>query len=292
QIDPPADDADEPPITQPDTPVSRARPVPSSWAGTVAGWLMEDSRFIRQAITQTGTRRSGLWAHGFHSQGERRASGPGNYQTSDVAGNHTGSLASHGAGTTRDISGVFVGLSADIHPQWRLGGVVGGSHSHIRGVLDSSRIETSHLGLYAHGEFQPAEVTLGAALAHHRIKNQRTAWAGQLAHGARFSHRAQTRQVFGRLALNAWGHQHARTHIQPFIETVWLQHKARAATETGGPLALAWHKQRHARGYTSLGLQARHQLDLPGNTLATLSASLGWRQLHGKRHLHTSHHYR
>lgn len=298
----PAPDPDQP-VTSNKTPTNTRPPrpasliavvpspvaIPSGWAGTARTTLIDDTRFIREAVYQTARRQpDGFWSHAIHASNERRTDN------------------AHARASARDYQGVLLGHSFQVNPLWSASGYVGASQTRLREhansthpTMDAARsdVSSAHMGLHAQRQSPWGSLVVGVAHSQHRLKHQRTAYTHWQDGTFLFGHpsgarqRAQTTQIFAEGAITLWESVTQATRLEPFVNTAWIQHRDRGYAESGGPLSMRIDGQTQHTVLTTVGLAGRHVLDAPQGQ-ATMHGRVGWRYTRGDTQLPVSQHYR
>ncbi|TAL89123.1 MAG: autotransporter domain-containing protein [Candidimonas sp.] len=259
-----------------------------SWAASVHSSLIDDSRFVRQAVfeyvrplwTASGVlsgssawdgpapgAASGFWSHAFHSSADRAG--------------YRGTPADH-----RDIQGVVLGVWQPVGRNWSAGGFVGAQQSRLwrDAAMADSQIHGAHAGLALAARAGGWRYTLGAAHTWHRIQSRRTVAVGGLNDRLQSAYRAGTAQVFGEVsrpfALNGSGVRSASTVIEPFARLAWVSVRTQGFTEQGGVAALAAQPARQAALFSTLGLKVAQQIETATGT-AQVQGLLAWRHASG-----------
>lgn len=248
-------------------------PFSGSWAASIVSALSEDSRFLRQSALRHVTQpRSGafLWADTYYSHAERRAnrSQPDDY---------------------RDVSGLVLGLQQAWGQHGQFNIYAGVQHSRLQsryGVGDMPRytalqasasadITSRHLGISAAWQGDNGlTLAVGAAQSWHSLHSRRAVVASGLSDQASARYGGRTSQVFGEVAIPVWNTP--ASHLTPYLQWAWVQTRAAAYTEKGGPAALQLTSSTHSVMYTAIGLKAGHTLESDLGT-AKLYGNIAWR---------------
>ena len=199
-----------------------------------------------------------VWGQGFGSWGRTGSTG-------------------NAAGMTRNSGGFLFGADAPIslgETDVRLGALAGYSRTSFstRG-LGSGDADNYHLGLYAGTMVGQLALRAGAFYTWHDISTSRLA-AGQ---GINADYRAGTAQVFGEAGYNL---RFGTVGFEPFANLAFLDLRADSFHERGGNAALAASSSNTDVTFSTLGLRASTDFELPSLT-ARVSATLGWRHAFG-----------
>ena len=254
---------------------------------SLAGALVEDSRFLREAALRRlreascpppveRTARPRDAAHACPS--------PAGISTWARATGSWGRLDGRGVAAVRSAhGGLFAG--ADVTAGAGRIGVVAG---YGRAELDSGRlasqaeIESFHAGVYGDAGRGALTARFGAGVGWHDLSTSRM--PASLLPGidgeegaTEAAYAATTAQAFGELAYRV----HAgATALEPFAALAYVGLDINGFAETGGAAALAGEAEDSDTLFTTLGMRASRRLDLGGVGL-TAAAGLGWRRAHG-----------
>lgn len=264
---------------------SALRQMTGSWHASVRSFMLEDSRYVRQAVLASAPEPgafhvAGLrgWSHGYAAEGRRGAA-----QGVDAD--------RHGA------HGLVLGLDAPAGRHWRLGGVAAARQARLdRGTRGgpghaSASVQSLDAGLVAHGNGGGMRVTVGLLRAWHRIESRRRVWAGPLHDvlGATVSGRSW--QAFMELAprLRHWREWAGRLRnpagedsfrMAPWLQHAWVRLHVPGFQEAGGASAHRVEGATHDAHVTTLGWRARREFAWQGRRVG-LQADLGWRHVWG-----------
>ncbi|CAN7338683.1 autotransporter domain-containing protein [Devosia sp. LjRoot16] len=257
-------------------------------AASAKGALIEDSRFIRDAMGQRlRTSPTGpsddyvplmgyapstepmlpspepagptVWAYGFSSSGT--AGGDGNAAALD-----------------HDIGGLLVGTDG-LLGDWRVGLLAGYSRSGFEADDRSSSgsSDSYHLGLYGGTAWGALSLRTGLAYTLADLSTQRLVAIPWLDDSLSAAYGAQTLQAFGELA---YAIETDGARLEPFVNLAHVNLTTDGYTEEGGPAALTVASS--STGITFATLGARAELDIQlGSIDATLLGMLGWRHAFG-----------
>lgn len=270
-----------------------------SWMASIRSGMLEDSRFVREAVLQnTGFGRSVLavpesqggpasqhapraWSQAFYSSADRAAQG--------------GTPAD-----TRDIGGLVLGIEQPLNTDWRVGGYFGAQRSDMRRrhAMATAGVDSLHVGLSLAGRWRDVDLAVGVARSWNKIRSHRTIAVAGLQDALAGNYRGRTLQVFGEIAAPIrWfgkalaglsssvvpadsSRPLALPAVSPFVRMAWVQANTSGFTERGGAAALAVQPGNQAVLLSTLGLRAEHGIETPtGN--AILRGELAWRHAGG-----------
>jgi len=255
---------------------------------TLQGALIEDSRFIRDAMGQRlRTSPTGpsddyvplmgyapstepmlpspepagptVWAYGFSSSGT--AGGDGNAAARD-----------------HDIGGLLVGTDG-LLGDWRVGLLAGYSRSgfEVEDRSSSGSSDSYHLGLYGGTAWGALALRTGLAYTLADLSTQRLVAIPWLDDSLSAAYGAQTLQAFGELA---YAIETDGARLEPFVNLAHVNLTTDGYTEEGGPAALTVAGSSTGITFATLGARAELAFEL-GSIDATLLGMLGWRHAFG-----------
>ncbi|RUZ71592.1 autotransporter domain-containing protein, partial [Mesorhizobium sp. M7A.F.Ca.US.006.01.1.1] len=256
---------------------------------SIAGQMIEDSRFVRDAaldrltdafcgvghgadtnqpdaggIATTGAcwvnpDRIVAWGHGFGSWGQFGSDG-------------------NAASMSRSIGGFITGLDAPVGDDWRAGVLAGYSQSNFSGSGSSATSNDYTLGLYGGRQWDALSLKLGAAYSLHDIDTDRAPLVPGIGLGrASASYLAGTAQAFGELAYRF---QLGGLDLEPFANLAFVNQHVDDFRETGGDAALWARSQSQNVGFSTLGLHAATSFEV-GSIPVTAKAAIGWQHAVG-----------
>ncbi|VVE22383.1 Extracellular serine protease [Pandoraea terrae] len=234
---------------------------------SVSSMLLDDSRFIREALTHrlrgTTARDATAWAAGYGSRSRMNGSNAAN------GGNGAADL-------TRRLGGVFLGVDGPVGDAWRIGTAGGLGHSTFdTGPAASGRANIAHMALYAGGRREPFGVLVGTAYTWQRLDVTRNVAFPGYQETDRAVYDADTAQVFGEVNARI---QASRLTLEPFAGLAYARLRTGAFQETGGAAALRAEGRTQHVTFSTTGL--RLAAPLIAETL-TARATLGWRHAFG-----------
>lgn len=251
----------------------RAGPLPHQnaqgvgWAASVRNILVDDSRFLREAVYRHAPQPQRFWMHKLHSSGDF---GQPKHQTQ------------------RRIGGLLLGINHDINPAVRAGIYGGWTRSHVHddgskqpGFDASATLDSMHLGLHAQFRHpQGWQAVLGAAHSRHRIHSRRTGDLSVSTGHLHSRYRARSSQIFGELRYPLWESVHTDARIEPLLQLARVWTSRSAHDEGRSTLAMAHPAERINTLFGGVGLHAHRRLELPRGGV-TLSGTVAWRYAHG-----------
>lgn len=289
-----------------------------SWMASVRSAMLEDSRFVREAVLQNAVARQSpyFWSHAFASAADRVSEG--------------GTPADE-----RDIGGLVLGVARPIAAGWNVGGFFGVQHGDMRRrqAMAGAQIDSTHAGLSLAGRWRDVDLAVGLAHTWHKIRSQRKVAVAGLQDALSGSYRGRTLQVFGEIAapLRWLGHALASTDVcryglkdasaveavtgvactsisgheamerraamgsgdeqphetptntpifSPFARLAWVQARIGGFVEKGSASALNVLPATQAVLLSTVGLRAEHIIET-ATGIARMRAELAWRHAGG-----------
>ena len=248
-----------------------------SWHASLRSFLMEDGRYVREAVLNN--------AHGIQEPGRTGArSWAQVYGANGRRGSRLGV-----AGDRHDTQGVVFGLNAPVIRVWRLGGVLAGQQSRLRrdGRQASASVQSVYAGLTAQGDWDGMRVVTGLLHAWHRIESRRRLSAGQLQNTLSSTYAGRGLQVFTEIlpqlrSLRDWQRSLRGATTGPYLRYTWAMLKTPSFEEEGGLGAHDVQSARHSMHATTLGWRHSHEGSWNGRSYR-LEADAGWRHVwHGE----------
>ncbi|AYD03454.1 autotransporter domain-containing protein [Neorhizobium sp. NCHU2750] len=240
--------------------------------------LIEDSRFIRDAITARVNSAFGTVAAGTQPPAQSNSAG--------VWGQAFGSWGKNGgdgyASIDRSTGGLIVGADGEVSDSWRAGFAFGYSH----GSYDADRLSSSgnsddyHVGIYTGGKLDGFGLQAGAAYSFHDIDTKRNVSALGLDQQLKADYDAHTLQIFGEANYDA---RAGKVDLQPFANLAYVYLKEGSFSENGGSAALSSDGSSDSTTFTTIGLRASTDVAL-GDTMASLRGAVAWRHAFGDIH--------
>lgn len=259
---------------------------------TLGGVLIEDSRFIREAVTGRLMQAAGgpaamlasrmaTLAYAATDKAPRAAPAEPVYATWAMGFGNWGRVAGDGnaASSRRTNGGVIGGFDAALGPVWRAGFAGGYQHSAVSADARASSggIDTAQVAAYAGGRHGPVGVRLGAAYAFSDIDASRSVVFPGFADALNTRTKARTVQVFGDIGYRF---DAAPFAVEPFAALAYVNALIDGFTERGGAAALTSNGSRFDDTFSTLGLRTAMALPWLGMDTA-LRASAGWRHVFG-----------
>lgn len=250
--------------------------------------LIEDSHFVRDAANDRIRAAFGDWTAApmrvaAYTEGrpvqvaptaERLvvwSQGFGDWGRADSDGN--------AARMTQSTGGVLVGTDVPLPGNWRVGGLLGYSHTSFdvddRGASGSS--DNYHLGLYGGTQRGPFGFRSGAAYTWHDISTRRSAVFPGFGDRLEGDYDAGTFQAFGEFGYRI---ETAAAVFQPYANLAYVHLDTGSFREQGGAAALRANSQSTQTTFSTLGLRASTNFAI-GKVNTTARGMLGWRHAFG-----------
>ncbi|WP_420137128.1 autotransporter outer membrane beta-barrel domain-containing protein, partial [Sphingomonas sp.] len=234
------------------------------------GMLIEDTRFLRQAVLARGPDMAGAGMAGAGMAVWGQV--VGSWSDVDSDGN--------AAGYKRSNKGLLTGFDGAVGEHWRVGAVLGygTSEMHSRGSADL-KSKNYQAGSYISGTFDRFTVQLGGSYGWHDVRSQRTVAIGSFANSLSADYDLHTLQGFGEVA---WRTQLGQVQFEPFAGAAIVRLSGGALRETGGAAALQGRSDRLDTSYANAGIRMRTGVLLGGIDMRVVGSG-GVRQLlHGR----------
>ena len=285
------------------TTTERARQAYDALSGeihaSVAGVLIEDSRYVRDAVfarllqaSYGGSGTSSMAVANAPAMAGRMALGASAKDHNSLppandlafwaqAYGAWGSIDGNGNAATvdRTLGGFITGVDANIGSGWRAGVATGYARSDLSvdARLSSGSIDSYQLAGYLGGRLGDFALRGGGAWTWSNIDAGRTiAFAGFVDQtGA--SYHGDTGQIFGEIALPL---TYAAAAWEPFARLTYVNVDTDGFAESGGPAALTSAGTNTSLGYSTLGVRVATTTRLAGARL-TPHASLAWQHAIG-----------
>jgi outer membrane autotransporter protein len=175
-------------------------------------------------------------------------------------------------------SGFFTGLDATVGGDWRVGIAGGYTQSWFdvseRGSKGAS--DDYHLSVYGGAQLGSLGVRLGAARTWHDLDIERSVAFPGFADATKAEYSAGTAQMFGEVG---YGTAFDGTAFEPFASLAYVNLDTDHFTETGGAAALTGDNTFDAT-FTTLGLRTA-TIATSDSVQMTLRGTLGWRHAFG-----------
>ncbi|MFT0849587.1 autotransporter domain-containing protein [Achromobacter sp. F4_2707] len=300
------------------------------WHASVRSFVMEEGRYLRQAVLASG--RSALDTRPETGSVQAQASAQA---LNTVARAHAGTGVRAWAqpysafGRRQPIQrvmadrhsshGLILGLDAPASQHWRLGLTVGAQRSDLvqRGRWASAQVDSLSSGLTAYGNWDGMRVTAALLRTWHRIDSRRRVSAGPLQELLRSAYLGRSWQAVVEFlphlrSANEWRQwlrsrldstvQRVRPGVQPaggltdhwrmgpYLRHEWARLDVPQHGETGGLSAHAVAASTTSMHATTLGVRARRDGFAAGQPV-WLEADGGWRQLWGSGRVNSRQHF-
>jgi outer membrane autotransporter protein len=245
----------------------------------VSGVLLDDSRFVREAVL--GRLDQGFGEAGTGGAGaEAIAPGP----AWGVWGQGVGSSAEadgdgNAASFSRSLGGFFAGVDARQPGAWRIGGAVGylGSSVSLPDRASAASITGYHAAAYGALEAGGFALRFGGAAATETVATIRNDMFSGFNETLSASYGATVSQLFSEAAYRA---KFGRIEIEPFADIARVRVSTDGFSESGGIAALSSAPQSHAVTFTTIGARFGTLIPLGASALK-LSASVAWQHVIG-----------
>ncbi|NLC36520.1 MAG: autotransporter domain-containing protein [Alcaligenaceae bacterium] len=313
-MDPPGDSVPSTPLEKAirgmsvDQVRSLLRQSSGGWHASVRSFLMEEGRYLRQAVLASGRAASGALAQRHDGAGVRAWA-----QTYSAFGRRQ---AHHNAKADRYGShGLILGLDAPAARQWRLGLTLAGQRSDLAqsGRRASAQVDSLSTGLTAYGDWGGMRLTAALLRTWHRIDSRRRVAAGPVQEVLRSAYPGRSWQAVMELAphlrsmkewrkwlrnrlahANQGGLRNAQPagdwRTGPYLRHEWVRLDVPGHVESGGLAAHAVAASTTSMHATTLGVRLRR--DWPGPGLpAWLEADWGWRHVWGSGQVDSRQHF-
>ncbi|QND63532.1 autotransporter outer membrane beta-barrel domain-containing protein [Mesorhizobium loti] len=251
------------------------------------GMLVEDSRFVRDAVTNRvmsafgdiGAAALPVMAYG-EGGPEMVAADTDRFAVWGQAFGSWGNADSDGnaAAFDRSTGGLLAGADTSVG-SWRVGLLGGYSHSSFNADdrNSSGKADSYHLGLYGGTNWGAIAFRTGAAYSWSSFSTKRSIAFDGFTDGLSADYDAGTAQIFGELAYKA---DAGRFKFEPFANLAYVSAHTDGFTETGGASALTSAGSTTDATFTTLGVRGSTDFSLGGMN-ATARAMLGWRHAFG-----------
>ena len=247
--------------------------------------LIEDSRYIRDAATdRLRAAFDGVGA----SIAPVVAYGPdGPYPAPAGTGDSVAwGTAFGGWGTTngdgnaaqldRSTGGLIVGADG-LLGDWRLGLLVGYSHSNLDAGISSASSDNYHVGAYAGTQWGQLAFRSGLAYTWHDIETSRSVDFAGFADRLESNYNAGTGQIFGEVGYTI---EAGPTAFEPFAGLAYVNLDTGGFSEGGGAAALSNNGGATETTFSTLGVRIASDFVFSG-IKASARGTLGWRHAFG-----------
>lgn len=231
---------------------------------SVRGQLIEDSRFVRDAILArgetAGSTGMALWGRALGSWGNRDGD-------------------ANAVGYDRDLKGLLTGFDGSLGPNIRVGAAFGYDSTTLRTARAEHDIDTFHTGGYILGSYGMASFQVGGAYAWNDVHASRRVTFGTLDQALSSDYAARTLQAFGEVALKG---EVGGMMLQPFAGLAHVTLFDAEVDEQGGSAALQGGNGKERMTYGSLGIRTRANL-AAGDFALRFAGSAALRHAFGNR---------
>nr|WP_225561683.1 autotransporter domain-containing protein [Rhodanobacter sp. DHB23] len=248
---------------------------------TAQGVLLEDSRYVRDAVTGR-LRQAGEGASG-DAGGATVQDGQGGLawwgQLVGAWGQQDGD--GNAAATKHTSGGLLLGADHALGDDTRLGIVAGYTQTSLDTAARDSSL-SSHdldLGAYAGTQLGGLGLRAGADYSWHTLDGTRFISVPGLAGHEASRYDAGTGQVFGEA-----GHLFTfkRSTLEPFAQAAWVHLSTDGFREYGGAADLDGRGASRSIGYSTLGARATTGFPFHGDQRVSVHGMLGWRRAWGR----------
>jgi outer membrane autotransporter protein len=216
------------------------------------GALLDDSRFLREAMLARREGGAAIWGSAYGSWGE--IEGDGNAALLD-----------------RRSRGFFAGFDLPIGGGWSAG--LGGGYSSADFDVDArasgADVRSWHAAFRLGGRFGGFGVGAGGAVSWHRIDTDRSVAFTGFSDTPSARYDGRTVQVFARMGYEI---PLGAATVEPFADIAWVDVDTDAFAESGGAAALTGQDESDSAAFSTLGVRARADMGQ-----ISLTGSAGWR---------------
>jgi outer membrane autotransporter protein len=246
---------------------------------TVVGVVLEDSRFIREAVLARlddafgNSAQGGAGADAPALELVPRATAWGQVFGSDGSAEGDGNAASY----TRSIGGFFAGIDTGEPGAWRVGLAAGhsGAGLSVPDRSSSATIDSYEIAAYGGVESGAVALRLGGAYASGTVGTVRDVTFPGYSETLTASYGVRTAQAFGEVAYR--GHVGA-IGFEPFANAAYVSSATDGFSETGGSAALSGAPEHRSMTLASFG--ARFSGTMPA-LQAHMTALIAWQHRWG-----------
>lgn len=195
------------------------------------------------------------------------------FWTSGYLSSNNWSGDGNAAGIDDRTTGFVVGADGAVSDQWRLGGLLGYSHSSIQ----HANADSYHVGVYASGDIGTMRLAGGAIYSHNDASTRRDVAFGTFTDQLTADYASATSQVFADLS---WTQEMDAIKLQPFANLAYVNLDTEAFHESGGAAALSDASGNEAIAASTIGI--RWSMDQVTSDLPfAMSGMVGWRHIAG-----------
>jgi outer membrane autotransporter protein len=258
-------------------------------AASTKGALIEDSRFVRDAMDQrlrtlpVAPAADDVSLMGYAPIAEPmllpppEPAGPAVWASGFASSGVTGGDG-NAAALEQDIAGLLLGTDG-LLGDWRVGLLAGYSRSgfEIDDRSSSGSSDSYHLGLYGGTAWGALALRTGLAYTLQDLSTQRLVAIPGLDDSLSATYRADTLQAFGEVGYTI---EADSARLEPFVNLAHVSLTTDGYTEQGGPAALSVAASSTGVTFATLGARAELEFEV-GSIDATLLGMLGWRHAFG-----------
>ncbi|WP_208623442.1 autotransporter outer membrane beta-barrel domain-containing protein [Brucella oryzae] len=246
--------------------------------GSTSSALIEESRYIRDIINNRMRGALGgivmnddMFSTKIDHEWSAWVQAYGGWNKIDGNGNY--------ADVKHSTGGFLVGADTIAENGWLAGAFAGYSNSTIKADAraSSASVDSFHVGAHVAKEWNGnIALRLGVANSWHKVDTERTAaFFGFGPQSPTSNANARTFQAFGEVAYKI----HAKKiTLEPYGNLAYVNHHTGAYNEDGGAAALRGSKTRTSAAFVTLGIRAKTEVELGGNTTAAVSTGAGYRK--------------
>ncbi len=185
------------------------------------------------------------------------------------------------AGVSRDLAGFFTGVDRRFGENWRAGIAGGYTNSSVSdsGRASSANIDTTHIGVYALGNYGAWNFRGGTAASFSTVGTDRAIFFPGFGDTASAHYGAAAVQVFSELG---YGMAFGAIAAEPFAGLAWVHLQTNPFVETDLSTAgLNGSGSQTDVGYSTLGARLATNYVLPNGMVLTPRASAAWQHAFG-----------
>ncbi|HEX8364553.1 MAG TPA: autotransporter domain-containing protein [Allosphingosinicella sp.] len=216
------------------------------------GALLDDSRFVREAMLARREGGRAFWVSGYGSWGEIEGDG-------------------NAALLERESRGFFGGVDLPIGGGWSAG--LGGGYSRADFDVDArasgADVRSWHAAFRLGGRFGGFGVGIGGAASWHRIDTDRSVAFTGFTDTPTARYDGRTVQAFARIGYEI---PLGAATVEPFADLAWVDVDTDAFAESGGAARLTGQEESDSATFSTIGVRAR-----AGMGQVSLTGSAGWR---------------
>lgn len=232
---------------------------------SVQTMLLDDSRFVRDAVLSRAPIETGSYRFWFNAFGAK-ADWEGNSGTSTLS---------------RTIGGLIVGAEKAINTTTSAGLVFGAENTDydVDSLSSSGSVKSYYLGAYAEKLINDITLTFGAAYGWHNIDADRTVSFGSFSEQQDTDYDADSYQFFGEISYDI---KDGASKVTPFLNAAYVKLDTDGFSENGGSSALRGDSSDMDTVFATAGLRVETQTVLGGLKLKP-NGSVGLKHSFGDR---------